>query len=125
MGYQLLTKVIIGLHFGWLLYIVFGGFLAWRWPRMIFPHLVAAAWGAGIALGMLECPLTDAENWARDRAGDEVSTGGFIDRFVEGVIYPPQYTGALQALAVVIVVASWIGAYHLHRQRTAATGSGR
>ena len=27
MGYQLLTKLIIGLHFLFLLYVVFGGFL--------------------------------------------------------------------------------------------------
>ena len=111
MGYQLLTKLIIGLHFAWLLYIVFGGFLAWRWPQMIWPHLAAAAWGAGIALGVLECPLTDAEHWTRSQAGDEVPAAGFIDRFVEGVIYPQRFTGLLQALVAVIVVGSWIGAY--------------
>jgi hypothetical protein len=121
MGYQLLTKLIIGLHFAWLLYIVFGGFLAWRWPRMIWPHLAAAAWGAGIVLGGLECPLTDAENWARAQAGSEVSTAGFIDRFVEGVIYPQQYTRLLQALAVVIIAGSWVGAYLLHRRAESQT----
>lgn len=117
MGYQLLTKAIIGLHFAWLLYIVFGGFLAWRWPRLIWPHLMAATWGAGIVLGWWECPLTDAENWARAQAGGAVPTAGFIDRFVEGVIYPQQYTRVLQALAAVIIAASWVGAYHRHRQR--------
>jgi Protein of Unknown function (DUF2784) len=121
MGYQLLAKLIIGLHFAWLLYIVFGGFLSWRWPRLIWPHLAAAAWGAGIALGWFECPLTDAENWARSQAGGEVPAAGFIDRFVEGVIYPSQYTGLLQALAAVIVAASWVGAHYLRRKHTAPT----
>jgi hypothetical protein len=119
MGYQLLTKVIIGLHFAFMLYVVFGGFLAWRWPRLIWPHLAAAAWGAGIVLGVLECPLTDAENWARSQAGDDVPAAGFIDRFVEGVIYPERFTGVLQALAAVIVVASWLGAYVSARRRRA------
>jgi hypothetical protein len=116
MGYQLLTKAIIGLHFAWLLYIVLGGFLAWRWPRLIWPHLAAAVWGAGIALGVLECPLTAAENWARAKAGDDVSAAGFIDRFVEGVIYPQQYTRILQALGALIVLGSWLGAYLWHRR---------
>ncbi|HET6919732.1 MAG TPA: DUF2784 domain-containing protein [Jiangellaceae bacterium] len=124
MGYQLLAKLIIGLHFAWLLYIVFGGFLAWRWPRLIWPHVAAAAWGAGIALGMLECPLTDAENWARAQAGDAVPSAGFVDRFVEGVLYPQRYTGQLQVLATVIVVGSWIGAY-LRRRRAKATTTTR
>jgi Protein of Unknown function (DUF2784) len=119
MGYALLTRVIIGLHFAFVLYVVFGGFLAWRWPRLIWPHLAAVAWGAGIVLGVLECPLTDAENWARSQAGDAVPAAGFIDRFVEGVIYPERFTGLLQALAVVIVVASWLGAYVSARRRRA------
>lgn len=121
MGYQLLTKLIIGLHFLFLLYVVFGGFLAWRWPRMIWPHLAAAVWGAGIAVGVLECPLTAAENWARTQAGDEVPAAGFIDRFVEGVIYPQQYTGRLQALAAAVILASWLGMYASHRRRRALT----
>jgi len=119
MGYQLLTKAIIGLHFAWLLYIVFGGFLAWRWPWLIWPHLVAATWGAGIVLGWWECPLTDAENWAREHAGAKAPSAGFIDRFVEDVIYPQQYTALLQALAAVIVAGSWIGAYLWHRRAEA------
>jgi Protein of Unknown function (DUF2784) len=115
MGYQLLTKLIIAAHFAFLLYVVFGGFLAWRWPPLIWPHLVAAAWGAGIALGALECPLTDAENWARARAGSDIPTAGFIDRFVEGVLYPERFTGLLQMLAAVLVAVSWVGAYLRHR----------
>ena len=120
MGYALLTRVIIGLHFAFVLYVVLGGFLAWRWPRLIWPHLAAAAWGAGIVLGVLECPLTDAENWARSQAGDEVPAASFIDRFVEGVIYPERFTGLLQALAAVIVVSSWLGAYISARRRRTA-----
>ena len=119
MGYQMLTKLIIGLHFAWLLYIVFGGFLAWRWPWMIWPHLIAATWGAGIVLGLWECPLTDAETWARAQAGAEVPSAGFIDRFVEGVIYPQQYTKVLQALAALIIAGSWLGTYVTARRRRA------
>ena len=43
MGYRLLTTLILVLHFGFLVYLVVGGFLAWRWPRTLWLHLVAAA----------------------------------------------------------------------------------
>lgn len=41
--YQILTTLVLTLHFGYLAYVVVGGFVAWRWPRTIWVHLVAAA----------------------------------------------------------------------------------
>ena len=69
MPYQVLTTVILGLHFAFVAYVVLGGFLAWRWPRAIWPHLLAAAWGLAIVAGRVDCPLTWAEDWSRQRAG--------------------------------------------------------
>jgi hypothetical protein len=118
-GYRLLTTLILGLHFGFLAYAVFGGFLAWRWPRAIWPHLAAAAWGFLVVVAELICPLTVAEDWSRRRAGEAGVTVGFIDRYIEGVLYPERYTGLMQALAAVTVLTSWVGAYLRHRRRTA------
>ena len=70
MPYQVLTTVILGLHSLFVAYVVLGGFLAWRWPRAIWPHLLAAAWGLAIVAGRVDCPLTWAEDWSRQRAGE-------------------------------------------------------
>jgi hypothetical protein len=115
MGY--LVTVILVVHFGYLLYVILGGFLAWRWPRLFWPHLVAGAWGLAVVGIPLECPLTTAENWAREQAGLARQSQGFIDRYIEGVLYPSRYTVLLQLLVAVVVVGSWVGAYLFRRTR--------
>lgn len=108
MGYRVLADATMVVHFGFIVYVVLGGFLAWRWPRMIWPHLVAALWGALILTAGVECPLTYVENWARSRAGGErLPPSGFIDHYIEGVVYPERYTLLLQLLAVATVLVSW------------------
>jgi uncharacterized protein DUF2784 len=108
-GYRALTTAILVLHFAYLAYLVTGGFLAWRWPRTIWLHLLAAAWAFTVVAARLICPLTYAEDWARRRAGEAGLTQGFIDRYIEGVLYPEGYAVLMQALAATAVVVSWVG----------------
>jgi len=123
-GYRLLTTLILALHFAFLAFVVFGGFLAWHWPRVIWLHLAAAAWGFAVVVGRLRCPLTDAEDWSRRRAGGAGVTTGFIDRYIEGVLYPERYAVLMQALAAMVVVISWAGGYALYRRRRARAMAG-
>jgi hypothetical protein len=121
---EALVTVILVVHFSYLAYVILGGFLAWRWPRMFWPHLAAAAWGLAVVGIPLTCPLTTAENWARRKAGLGGQTSGFIDRYIEGALYPPRYTLLLQVLVGVTVIGSWAGAYLFrHRRRRAETVS--
>jgi hypothetical protein len=126
-GYRLLATLILAMHFGYLAYLVLGGFLAWRWPRTVWLHLLAAGWGAMIVAadlvaGGLTCPLTYAEDWARRRAGDAGLATGFIDRYLEGVIYPERFAAAAQAFAATAVLVSWVG-LGLRRRRTGAASA--
>jgi hypothetical protein len=123
-GYRLLATLILALHFGYLAYLVLGGFLAWRWPRTIWLHLAAAGWGATIVAADLladgiTCPLTYAESWSRRRAGDAPLSTGFIDRYLEGVVYPERYAAAAQAIAAAAVLVSWVGYAMRSRRRRA------
>jgi len=65
----------------WLACIAAGGFLAWRWPWAVWPHLGAVSWGVALVVAGLDCPLTAAEDWSRQRAGEPPLTAGFVDRF--------------------------------------------
>jgi hypothetical protein len=116
-GYRFLTTAILGLHFAFVAYAVVGGFLAWRWPRMIWPHLAAGAWGFVVIAARLTCPLTYAEDWSRQQAGEPGLTRGFIDRYIEGVVYPERLVPLVQALAATAVVVSWVGFVLLRRRR--------
>jgi hypothetical protein len=108
-GYKVLTTVILVAHFSYLAYLVVGGFLAWRWPKTIYLHVLAAAWGLTVVAGHLICPLTYAENWSRRRAGQAGISQGFIDHYIEGVLYPARFTPFLQALLALLVIGSWVG----------------
>ena len=97
-------------HFTFLACVVFGGFLALKWPRLIWAHVLLAAWGFSTITFSIRCPLTDLEDWARGRAGEGRLTGtGFIDHYIEGVLYPEDDTRLLQAAAAVVVAGSWVG----------------
>lgn len=117
MIYRILAEATMVVHFAFLAYVVAGGFLAWRWPRTIWLHLALAGWGfSTIAFG-LECPLTHIEDWARQRAGEQGLTTGFIDTYLTGVIYPERAKTLLQFIAGAIVLISWIG-FAVRRRRT-------
>jgi hypothetical protein len=125
-GYRLLTTLILALHFGFLAYLVAGGFLAWRWPRTIWVHLTTAGWGVLVIAAQLTCPLTWAEDWSRRRAGEAGLSQGFIDRYLEGVVYPERYTTLAQAFVVVVVAGSWAGLLiRRHRRLTRTDGLAR
>jgi hypothetical protein len=117
MPYRLLVTAILVAHFAFVAYVVVGGLPAIRWPKLFWPHLVAAGWGLLVVAVPLTCPLTRAENWARVRAGEAVSSKGFIDRYIEGVLYPARFTEALHVLVAVVVLGSWLLAYRRWRSR--------
>jgi hypothetical protein len=126
MAYRVLADVTALLHLLFVLYVAFGGFITWRWPRTIVAHVVAVAWGGASVIVGFDCPLTTVENWARRQAGDAgLPPNGFIDHYLTGVIYPESALGLVRALAVMCVVSSWtvLGLRHgLRRRRNLAPG---
>lgn len=109
MAYQLLADLVMLVHFGFLVYLALGGFLAWRRRWLIVPHVAAASWGfLSAALG-LECPLTAVENLARRRAGEQGLPRGFIDTYLTGVVYPADQLLLAQGLVATLVLVSWVG----------------
>ncbi|MFE5704553.1 DUF2784 domain-containing protein [Rhodococcus koreensis] len=118
--YEVVADATVVAHLIFILYVVCGGFLAWRWPRTIALHLAAVAWGfTGLIVG-IDCPLTHLESWARVRAGqDPLPSSGFIAHYLTGVVYPESAAGAIQTLVALGVVTSWAG-YVVLRVRTRA-----
>jgi hypothetical protein len=116
-GYQWLVTLVLVTHFAYLAYLLLGGFLAWRWPKMIFPHVASVVWGLLILFNLVACPLSIAEAWARRLAGDAPVTGAFIDRYVTGVIYPGKYLVEVRIGLALVILVSYIGAYLLWRSR--------
>lgn len=110
-GYRTVADVAVVLHFGFLAFLVVGGFAALRWRWVLWLHLAAAAWSLGIVVVGQQCPLTALERWATVRAGGQAPERGFIDRYVEGVVYPGALTGPVRALVALVVITSWMLAW--------------
>lgn len=109
-------------HFAFVVYVVVGGFLAWRWPRTIVAHLFAAGWGLVIIVFSLICPLTPLEDHFRRKAGEQGLQTGFIDTYIEGVLYPERYVEEVRLAVAAAVVISWVGLlarYRRHRRTKA------
>ncbi|WP_214366481.1 DUF2784 domain-containing protein [Pseudonocardia sp. H11422] len=120
MGYRVLADAAMLAHFAFLVYLALGGFLGWWRPWLLLAHAPVLLWGLLSVTVGLECPLTVVEDWARHRAGERgLDSGGFIETYLTGVIYPEQYLGLVRALVVVVVVVSWVGAVvRIRRRRT-------
>jgi uncharacterized protein DUF2784 len=117
-GFRMLAYAAMAAHFAFLAFGVLGGFLAWRWPRLIWLQLAGVGWLVLVVAAQLLCPLTWIEDRARERAGMAPAPGGFITSHVAGVFFPHGHQPAAMVVAGLVVVVSWIGFVVLARRRT-------
>jgi hypothetical protein len=106
------ADVIVALHFAFVLFVVFGGLLALRWPRAAWLHVPAAAWGILIEFGGWICPLTPLENRLRREHGGTAYEGDFVEHYILPVLYPEgltrQHQLVLGGLALAINIAVYV-----------------
>ncbi|HEU4588785.1 MAG TPA: DUF2784 domain-containing protein [Gemmatimonadales bacterium] len=121
MSYRLLADAVVLAHFGFVLFVVLGGLLVLRWPRVAWLHLPAAAWGAWVEFTGRVCPLTPLEHRFRLAAGEEAYAGDFVGHYILPVLYPAGLTRAAQLVLGVIVVGLNLGIYWLVLRRRRAT----
>jgi hypothetical protein len=121
-----LAGVVVLVHMAFVAFVVAGGLLALRWPRVAWVHLPAALWGATIAFGGVVCPLTPLENWLRVRGGGTGYDTGFIEHYLLPILYPMAMTRGVQIGTGVLVVAVNALVYWriLRRPRTRWHGDG-
>ena len=119
MSYRLLADVVIILHFTFVLFVLFGGLLAWWKPRIAWLHLPAATWGAVVEFGGWICPLTPIEQWLRLEAGESAYRSDFIGHYILPVLYPAMLTPGVQVIlgAIVVVVNATIYGWLLYVTR--------
>jgi Protein of Unknown function (DUF2784) len=117
-----LADVVVGLHFAYLAVLVFGGVAAWRWRRLLVPHLAAVVWALGAVTLRYDCPLTSLEAWLRRRAGQIPAPDGFLRHDVRGVLFPDRLTPYVVAAAVAVVVTGWLRLASTGAARTPASG---
>ena len=127
MGYRFLADGLVLLHLDFIVFVVGGGWLAWRWPRLAWLHLPVAAWGVWIEWSRGICPLTPLENAYRRRAGEAGYSGSFVEHYILPVLYPAGLTPETQWVlgAIVLLVNVLAYARLWRRRRRNLTRSGR
>jgi hypothetical protein len=109
MPYRVLATAVAIVHLGFILFVVLGGVLVLRWPRVGWVLVPAAVWGVLIEFAGWYCPLTNLENYFLRRAGRAGYTEGFVAHYIFAVIYPAGLTRGIEVaigLFVVIVNAT-------------------
>ena len=124
---HLLADLLVVLHFAFVLFVVFGGLLVLRRPKIAYLHIPAAIWGALIEFTGWICPLTPLENSFRARAGEAGYQGGFVEHYILPTLYPSALTRDIQLLlgGFVLLLNLAIYAYVLRRDaenRTVSAG---
>lgn len=109
MMYRIAADLVVLLHFLFVLFVVAGGFLVLRSPRVAWLHLPAVIWGIGIEwLGGI-CPLTPLENHLRRLGGQAGYDGGFVEHYILPLLYPVGLNRTIQlwlGLLVLLVNAA-------------------
>jgi hypothetical protein len=121
-----MADLVVVFHFAFVLFVVFGGLLVLRWPRVAYLHVPAAIWGILIEFTGWICPLTPLENALRSRAGAAAYQGGFVEHYILPVVYPSALTRTIQFVlgSIVLLLNLAIYGYVLRRSagnRTAST----
>ena len=117
MTFRVLADAIVVLHLAFVAFVVLGGLLVARWPRLAWLHLPAAAWGAWVEFAGRVCPLTPLENRLRDQGGTPGYTTDFVEHYLMPVLYPASLTREVQWLlgGVVVLVNALVYAALLRR----------
>ncbi len=113
MQYRILSDSVVVIHFLFILFVVFGGFLVFRWPKIAWLHIPAFLWGGLIGIAGWICPLTYLENDLRILSAESGYPGGFVERYIIPLIYPdmllpggfPRYGFIAIGIAVLIINA--------------------
>jgi hypothetical protein len=117
-----LADVIVVVHLAYLVFIPTGGFLAWRWPRVVWAHLAAVALAVVSVTVHFDCPLTTWEQSLRRRGGQVPYSDGFVDHYLTGRVYPHGDAWVVQAVFGACIVISYAV---LIRRRRRGRGSPR
>ena len=107
--YAYLSDFVVFVHFFFILYVVLGGLLNRWWRPNIWIHLPVFVYGVFVELFAWICPLTPLENWLKSQAGLQPYETSFVERYLEPLIYPTEFTMGLQlSLTAVVLLVNFV-----------------
>jgi polyferredoxin len=111
MVFHLLADAVLVVHAAFVAFVVAGGFLVLRHRAAAWVHVPCVLWGAWVEFSGWICPLTPLEDWLRERAGEAVSGGDFVQRWILFALYPERLPRYVQVALGLFVIALNAGIY--------------
>ncbi len=116
--YGLLADLVVGIHVLFVAFVILGGLLVLRWPKVAYLHLPAAVWGVVIEFAGWVCPLTPLEKSLRRQAGEAGYSAGFVEHYLLPLLYPSALTREIQILLGILVLTVNVAIYaYVFRKR--------
>ena len=119
MVFRILADATLVLHVAFVGFVLLGGLLVLRRPRLAWAHVPAVLWAAWVELAGSVCPLTPLENWLREQGGEAAYGSGFVEHYLLPLLYPEALSREIQSGLGVVVLALNAAVYilALHRRR--------
>lgn len=111
MSARIAADAVVLLHLAFILFVLFGAFLALRWRWVVALHLPAVTWGVVVEFTGWICPLTPLENHFRALGAGSGYSGSFVDHYLMPVIYPSGLTGRTQVFLGFFVLILNVAVY--------------
>lgn len=104
---RIAADLVLAVHLGFIVFVILGGLLLLRFPKIMYLHIPAAVWGAFVEISGRICPLTTWENDLRQSAGESGYAESFVEHYLVPIIYPAGLTRDVQlTLAGIVVFAN-------------------
>lgn len=101
-----LADFVMLVHAGFVVFVAAGALLVFRWAKVAWLHVPCALYGAAIEFFGWVCPLTPLERDLRAGAGTGGYSGGFIEHYVGGLLYPENWTRIHLFLGILVLVVN-------------------
>ena len=86
--YSGLATGVLAIHALFILWVIFGAFVARLRPMLRWFHIICLLWGILVEVLPWPCPLTLLENWLEAKAGVTPYSGGFLMHYLDALVYP-------------------------------------
>lgn len=104
MIYNVLANIVLLIHLGFIIFVLCGGFFGFWWRKVVVLHIPAVLWGAFVEFSGWICPLTPLENRFRIKAGELGYSGGFVENYIQPLIYIEGLTAEMQFVFGSVVI---------------------
>ena len=102
---RLLARLVVAVHVAYVVFVLFGSFLVFRWQWMIYFHLAAVVWAFATLAFDLGCPLTPWEKTLLRRGGIEPYPEGFLQHHILRTRFAAEDSRRNHTIAGLVVVA--------------------